>query len=210
MQTHLSCGDPNNPIHAEDGYNPLLQKHRYWMRQALAAAVAAGEAGEVPVAALILDPDGQLLTQAQNRRQRDRDPTAHAEILALRQAGHLRGHWNLSGCTLYVTLEPCPMCAGAIILARPQRLVYGADDPKTGAIRTVLNLPDSPASNHKLEVWGGILEQDCRNTLQDWFTRQRSPKVLLKSPGLANQKNAIATCDRTDVERVDEAIEGSG
>lgn len=162
--------DPQNP---EDAFDPVIQKHRYWMRQALALAVAAGEVGEVPVAALIVDSDGQIVTQAQNRRQRDHDPTAHAEILALRQAGQLRGHWNLKGCTLYVTLEPCPMCAGAIILARPHSLIYGVDDPKTGAIRTVLNLPDSAASNHKLEVWGGILERECRDLLQTWFSQKR-------------------------------------
>jgi len=109
----------------------------------------------------------------ENRKERDRDPTAHAEVLAIRAAARRQGDWRLSGCTLYVTLEPCPMCAGAIAHARLRRLVYGADDPKTGAVRTVTNVPDSAASNHRLDVLGGILERECREQLQTWFSRQR-------------------------------------
>ncbi len=147
--------------------------HRQWMSQAIALAQAAGEAGEVPVGAVIVDGDGQLIATAENRRERDKDPTAHAEILALRAAGQALQTWHLSQCTLYVTLEPCPMCAGAIVLARLGLLVYGVDDPKTGTIRTVANIPDSACSNHRLPVLAGIMESVCRQQLQSWFAQRR-------------------------------------
>jgi tRNA(adenine34) deaminase len=143
------------------------------MCQAIALAEVAGKAGDIPVGALVVAPDGTLLAQGENRKERDHDPTAHAEILALRAAGRSLNTWNLQGCTLYVTLEPCAMCAGAIIQSRIGLLVYGVDDPKTGTIRTVLNLPDSPASNHRLKVLGGILESTCRQQLQSWFAKKR-------------------------------------
>ncbi len=155
------------------------QVHCYWMAQAIALAAAAGGAGEVPVGAIVLAPDGTLLATGENQRERNHDPTAHAEVLALRAAGQRLQSWYLPHCTLYVTLEPCPMCAGAIILSRLGTLVYGADDVKTGAIRTVANIPDSACSNHRLSVTGGILEASCRHQLQTWFRQQRrSPSVL--------------------------------
>lgn len=135
-------------------------------------AQQAGDAGEVPVGAIVVR-ENEIIAEAENRRERDHDPTAHAEVLALRQAGQILQSWHLNDCTLYVTLEPCPMCAGAIVLARLGLLVYGADDPKAGAVRTVLNLPDSPASNHRLTVLGGILEAPCREQLQQWFRQRR-------------------------------------
>ena len=147
--------------------------HRHWMSRAIALAQSAGEAGEVPVGAVIINSENNIIAEAKNRKERDRDPTAHAEILALRAAGKALGNWHLNDCTLYVTLEPCPMCAGAIVQARLGLLVYGADDPKTGAIRTVANIPDSACSNHRLAVLGGILESPCRQQLQAWFSRQR-------------------------------------
>lgn len=143
------------------------------MLQALELAEAAGEKGDVPVGAVIVDRDNHMLAAAANRREQDHDPTAHAEILALRQAGIKRGNWHLNDCTLYVTLEPCPMCSGALVLARLGTLVYGADDRKAGAVRSVLNLPDGPASNHKLTVYGGILADTCREQLQTWFSQRR-------------------------------------
>lgn len=142
------------------------------MERAIALANEAGEAGEVPVGAVVVC-NGAAIAAAQNRRERDSDPTAHAEILALRAAGKVLQNWHLNHCTLYVTLEPCPMCAGALILSRLGKLVYGADDPKAGAVRTVLNLPDSACSNHRLEVIGGILESSCRQQLQSWFAERR-------------------------------------
>lgn len=153
--------------------DPTYLIHRQWMSQAIALANSAGEAGEVPVGAIIIDADNNLIATAQNRRERDKDPTAHAEILALRAAGQILQTWHLNNCTLYVTLEPCAMCAGAIILARLGLLVYGVDDPKTGTIRTVANIPDSAYSNHRLPVIAGIMESACREQLQSWFAGRR-------------------------------------
>lgn len=150
------------------------QRHRAWMERALSLAEAAGAAGEVPVAAVVVDEANQLIAESANFRERHHDPTAHAEVLALREAGRLRQNWNLTGCRLYVTLEPCPMCAGAIALSRISLLIYGADDPKAGAVRSVLNIPDSAASNHRLAVLNGILESQCRTQLQQWFAQRRS------------------------------------
>ncbi|MFM6022640.1 MAG: tRNA adenosine(34) deaminase TadA [Dolichospermum sp.] len=147
--------------------------HQKWMNHALELAQSAGDAGEVPVGAVIVDTDDQLIAVGENRKERDQDPTAHAEIVAIRAASQILQSWRLHQCTLYVTLEPCPMCAGAIVHARLGKLIYGVDDTKTGAIRTVINIPDHPASNHRLKVVGGILESDCREQLQSWFCSQR-------------------------------------
>jgi tRNA(adenine34) deaminase len=165
------------------------EEHCQWMRQAIALAAAAAASGEVPVGAVVIDSQGNRIGAAENQRERDRDPTGHAEILALRQAAQHLGRWQLQDCTLYVTLEPCPMCAGAIIQARIGLLVYGADDPKTGAIRTVLNLPDSAASFHRLKVLGGILETDCRDQLQQWFAQRRRSAAIdrFRGPSLVDQ-----------------------
>jgi tRNA(adenine34) deaminase len=150
--------------------------HRRWMSEAIELAAAAGEAGEVPVGAVIVDRAGRELARSQNRRERDCDPTAHAEILALRAAGQVLQDWHLNDCTLYVTLEPCPMCAGAIVQSRLSLLVYGADDPKTGTIRTAANIPDSAPSCHRLKVIGGVMESACREQLLSWFSTRRSKK----------------------------------
>ncbi|HIK28923.1 MAG: tRNA adenosine(34) deaminase TadA [Oscillatoriaceae bacterium SKW80] len=150
--------------------------HKRWMNRALELARAAGEAGEIPVGAVIISAKGIAIAEAENRKERDKDPTAHAEIIALRQAARTLQNWHLNNCTLYVTLEPCPMCAGAIIQARLGLLVYGADDPKTGAIRTVANIPESACSNHRVSVIGGICEAACRQQLQSWFEKRRQAK----------------------------------
>jgi tRNA(adenine34) deaminase len=147
--------------------------HRKWMSRAVEIAQAAGDAGEVPVGAVIVDSSGHLLAEGENRKERDKDPTAHAEICAIRAAAQILQSWRLHECTLYVTLEPCPMCAGAIVHSRIGLLVYGVDDTKTGAIRTVDNIPDSAASNHRLRVIGGVLESVCRQQLQAWFATRR-------------------------------------
>ncbi len=149
------------------------RQHRQWMQRALEVAQTAGEVGEIPVGAIIVDRSNNCLAIASNRKERDRDPTAHAEMLAIRAATQALGNYYLDDCTLYVTLEPCAMCAGAIIHARIGLLIYGADDPKTGCIRTVYNLPDSPISNHRLLVLGGICEAECRDRLQEWFAEHR-------------------------------------
>jgi tRNA(adenine34) deaminase len=164
------------------------------MRQAIALAASAAVSGEVPVGAVVVDPQGNRIGAAENQRERDRDPTGHAEILALRQAARHLGRWQMQDCTLYVTLEPCPMCAGAVVQARIGLLVYGADDPKTGSIRTVLNLPDSAASFHRLKVLGGILEADCREQLQQWFAQRRS---LAASQSTTDLCRGSSSADRT-------------
>lgn len=153
-----------------------FRQHCYWLERAIEVAAIAGEAGEIPVAAIVVDRANNCLAIASNRKERDRDPTAHAEILAIRAATRTLGSYYLDNCTLYVTLEPCAMCAGAIVHARLGLLVYGADDPKTGCIRSVYNLPDSPISNHRLLVLGGVCEAECRQQLQTWFSSKRQRK----------------------------------
>lgn len=153
--------------------NKIYLRHRQWMMRALALAEGAGKAGEVPVAAIVVGPNDEIVAEATNRKERDCDPTAHAEVLALRAAGKQMNNWHLNDCTLYVTLEPCMMCAGAIVQSRLGLLVYGADDIKAGAVRSVLNLPDSACSNHRLSVLGGILEMPCAAQLQRWFRQRR-------------------------------------
>ena len=150
-----------------------IETHQLWMDRAISLAKQAGLDGEIPVGAVIVNSEGEAIAIGVNQKERDQDPTAHAEIVAIREAARVLRDWHLNGCTLYVTLEPCPMCAGAILQARVKTLVYGADDPKMGAIRTVANLPDSPLSFHKLEAIAGIREQECQRLLQDWFTNLR-------------------------------------
>jgi tRNA(adenine34) deaminase len=149
-------------------------QHQKWMEYAIAIAENVGKLGEVPVGAVIINAQGELIAYGENRKQRDQDPTAHAEIIALRLASQKLQTWLLKDCTLYVTLEPCAMCTGAILHSRINLLVYGADDPKTGSIRTVINLPDSEVSNHSLKVLSGIQEKACRQQLQTWFKQQRA------------------------------------
>lgn len=147
--------------------------HRYWMKRCLKLAALAAAWGDVPVGAVIVDQNGDFITDAANSKEKNQDPTAHAEIIAIRAASQIRQNWHLNDCTLYVTLEPCPMCAGAILQARLGTLVYGLDEPKTGAIRTVTNLYDSGCSYHRLPVIAGIRESECRQQLQNWFASKR-------------------------------------
>jgi tRNA(adenine34) deaminase len=148
-----------------------------WMELALAEARMAAEAGEVPVGALVINNgeiiNGQIIGRAGNRNLRDHDPTAHAEILALRQAAQHLGNHRLTGCTLYATIEPCAMCAGAVIHARIARLVYGAKDSKAGAAGSILEVINHPRLNHKMEVVSGVLGERCSEILQDFFRRRR-------------------------------------
>jgi tRNA(adenine34) deaminase len=142
------------------------------MELALAEARMAAEAGEVPVGALVINK-GEIIGRAGNLNLRDHDPTAHAEILALRQAAQHLGNHRLTGCTLYATIEPCAMCAGAVIHARIARLVYGAKDPKAGAAGSILQVINHPRLNHKMEVVPGVLDDRCSEILQDFFRRRR-------------------------------------
>lgn len=143
-----------------------------WMRHALTVAAEAAAEGEVPVGAVIVK-DGQLLSIGRNRREIGKNALAHAEIEAINGACQALGGWRLSGCTLYVTLEPCPMCAGAIINARIDRVVYGADDPKAGSCGSLVNLFSLPY-NHQPELVGGVLKEECAAALQDFFRQLRA------------------------------------
>jgi len=147
-------------------YQPL-------MRRALSVAEAAAETGDVPVGALVVSPAGEVLAEAPNARERDRDPTAHAEVLALRAAAAARGEWRLDGCTLVVTLEPCTMCAGALVLARVSRLVYGADDPKAGAVGSLWDVVRDRRLNSRPEVVGGVLAEESAALLRGFFATHR-------------------------------------
>ncbi len=144
-----------------------------WLRAALAQAEDAEAAGEVPIGAVILGPDKAEIAHGQNRVIRDHDPTAHAEIVALRGAGSALQNYRLEQCTLYVTLEPCAMCAGAMIHARIGRLVFGAFDPKAGAVGSVLSVLNHPQLNHQIEVTGGILADECGDLLRRFFQSRR-------------------------------------
>jgi tRNA(Arg) A34 adenosine deaminase TadA len=147
------------------------------MTQALAQAHLAAERDEVPVGAVVVH-QGKVIGQAHNRRELDQDPTAHAEILALRQAAAVLGSWRLCGTTLYVTLEPCPMCAGALVHARVEHLVYGCGDPKAGAVRTLYQLCEDPRLNHRLQVTPGVLAEECGRVLRDFFAALRAGRTL--------------------------------
>jgi tRNA(adenine34) deaminase len=155
------------PLHTDD--------HRF-MAMALEEAQRAAVRGEVPVGAVLV-VGGEVLSTRGNERERRHDPTAHAEMLVLRDAAALVGGWRLREATLYVTLEPCAMCAGAIVLARIARLVYGADDPKTGAAGSIFNIVDHPAMNHRPEVRAGVMAEEASALLRNFFAvrRERDP-----------------------------------
>ena len=142
------------------------------MEEALRAAQRALEAGEVPVGAVVVS-DGRIVGRGWNRNIGDSDPTAHAEVIALREAGASIGNHRLAGCDLFVTIEPCTMCAGAIVHARIKRLIYGADDPKAGAVRSVMEVLNHPALNHAVEVRSGVLAGRSAELLQEFFRSRR-------------------------------------
>jgi tRNA(adenine34) deaminase len=143
-----------------------------WMRLALEQARQAADSGEVPVGALVIK-NGEILGQGQNRNLRDNDPTAHAEIIALRQAAARAGNHRLTGCEIFVTIEPCAMCAGAMVHARLRRLIYGAADPKAGAVSSVVQVLNHRRLNHQMDVTTGVLASECSAVLQDFFRKKR-------------------------------------
>lgn len=151
---------------------PTIPTDADYMRLALDQARAAAAAGEIPVGAAIV-LEGRIVAQAANRTIADVDPTAHAEIVVLRAAARAIGNHRLAGATLYVTIEPCAMCAGAMVQARIARLVFGADDPKGGAVRSCLQVLDHPALNHRIEVISGVLAPECATVLQTFFAARR-------------------------------------
>jgi len=151
-----------------------MDEFHYFMQMALQEAEAAAEENEVPVGAVIVHTERRVIASDHNRREQLRDPTAHAEMLAITQAAESLGSWRLDDCTLYVTLEPCPMCAGAILQARIPRVVYGADDSKAGAVQSVYTLLNDVRLNHQCSVVSGVLSEPCGNVLSRFFQRQRA------------------------------------
>ena len=143
------------------------------MREALAEAAAAPKTGDVPIGAVVVDAHGAVVGRGRNRREADADPVGHAEVLALRDAAARAGTWRLAGHTLVVTLEPCPMCAMAIVHARVRRLVFGAWDPRAGAAGSMTDVFGLPGLNHRVDVFGGVLMEECGSLLQQFFAERR-------------------------------------
>lgn len=152
--------------------NPL-QPHERWMRAALQLARQAYDEGEVPIGAVIVH-DGRIIGEGYNQRESLKDPTAHAEMIAITQAAQSLESWRLLDCTIYVTLEPCPMCAGAIVLARIPTVIYGTTDPKAGACHSLFQITDDTRLNHRAAVLGGVLQPECKSLLQEFFAQQRA------------------------------------
>jgi len=150
----------------------IIIDDKFWMAEALKAAEQAYRQGEVPVGAILVEGYREV-ARTYNLRETLQDPTAHAEILALREGARVRGHWRLTGMCLYVTLEPCPMCAGALVNARVDRVVFGAYDPKAGAASSVLNVLGEVRLNHRPQVVGGILQEECGEILRRFFAERR-------------------------------------
>jgi tRNA(adenine34) deaminase len=154
-----------------------MLNHEHFMRLALREAERAAMENEVPVGAVIIDGGNRVIASAHNQRELLRDPTAHAEMIAITQAAESLGSWRLENCILYVTLEPCPMCAGAIVQARIPVTVYGTADPKAGAVDSLFSLLNDPRLNHRCEVISGILAESCGNILSEFFRQQRNKIV---------------------------------
>jgi tRNA(adenine34) deaminase len=148
------------------------------MRAAITEAEAAGQGNDVPVGAVVVDASGVIIGRGRNVREITHDPTGHAEVVALREAAAARGEWRLDGCTLVVTLEPCTMCAGAVVLARVDRLVFGAEDPKAGAVGSLWDVVRDRRLNHRPEVVPGVLAAECADLLRDFFRSRRAADPL--------------------------------
>ncbi|MBR1580202.1 MAG: tRNA adenosine(34) deaminase TadA [Selenomonadaceae bacterium] len=147
-----------------------------FMAMALEEASAALDAGEVPIGAVLVLEDGFIISRAHNLIEQSNDATQHAELIAIREASRILGRRRLSDCTLYSTLEPCPMCAGALVMSRVKRLVYGAPDSRAGAVDSVFNVVDNPWLNHQLEIRAGVMEEQCRALLQKFFSARRAQR----------------------------------
>ena len=174
----------------ERGYRMQFDEHKLGMSVALEEAQHALSIGEVPVGACVV-LDGEVLSRACNLRETLRDPTAHAEIIALRRAAFIVGTWRLTGATMYVTLEPCAMCAGALVLARIDKVVFGTRDPKAGACGSVMDVPGNRSLNHRVEVIGPFMEQECKGLLQEFFRNMRNESRTMaysEPPELAGEE----------------------
>jgi len=167
----------------------MKQEDDFYMREALREAEKAYALAEVPIGAVLVDAAGEIIARGHNLRERDHDATAHAEMIAIRAACAALGRWRLSGLTLYVTIEPCPMCAGAIVMSRVDRVVYGGTDRKAGACESLFNIPGHPALNHHPEVTAGVLEAECAGIMKRFFRERRerkkagAQKDIDKNPG---------------------------
>ena len=162
-----------------------------FMALALEEAARAAELGEVPIGAVVVH-DGEAIARAGNRRETDADPAAHAEFSALMQASRVLGRWRLTGCTVYVTLEPCLMCAGLMVNSRIDRCVFGAPDPKGGAVGTLYDVSHDARLNHEFEVEGGVLEAECAEVLRAFFKRRRAEAKAAKLAARVAQESAVA------------------
>lgn len=169
---HRYSSDNKHFMRAEPSADRQAPQDVLWMQEALAEAEQAQAAGEVPVGAVVVY-DGKVVARGGNRVIQDSDPTAHAEIVALRRAANSLRNYRLSDCELFVTIEPCAMCAGALLHARLKSLVYGTDDPKAGAVRSVLGVLNHPQLNHKMEVRSGVLADRCAKLLREFFRSRR-------------------------------------
>ncbi|HEY0659546.1 MAG TPA: tRNA adenosine(34) deaminase TadA [Pyrinomonadaceae bacterium] len=156
----------------------MIDADEVLMRAAIKAAIEAGENGEIPIGACLTNENGEIIAVAGNRTIIDNDPTAHAEILVLREAAAKIGNYRLSGATVYTTIEPCAMCAGALVNARIKRLVFGALDTRFGAVETHFRICDNGSLNHRIEIKSGVLAQECRILMQDFFRRKRNLSKL--------------------------------
>ncbi|MCY7374501.1 MAG: tRNA adenosine(34) deaminase TadA [Pyrinomonadaceae bacterium] len=156
----------------------MFEQDKFWMRKAIDAATAARGLEEVPIGACLVDKNGELLAVAGNRTITASDPTAHAEILVLREAAAKIGNYRLTETALYTTIEPCAMCAGALVHARIERLIFGAHDERFGAVESVFQLCNTSSLNHQIEITSGVLAEDCRKLMQDFFRARRNAKSI--------------------------------
>ena len=150
-----------------------MKNDSYYMKIALGEAEKALEMGEIPIGAVLVDKNGMVVSCGHNMREAWNDATAHAEIIVIREAGKKIGEWRLSGCTLYVTVEPCPMCAGAAVMARVARIVYGVPNSRDGGVESVFNIPGGLKINHQVEIRAGVLEDECIEIMQRFFSHRR-------------------------------------
>lgn len=151
-----------------------------YMRLALEEAQKAYDMGEIPIGAIIVDSEGNVVSAGHNLREVNHDATAHAEMEVIRDACEKLQRWRLSGCTLYVTIEPCPMCAGALVNSRIDRLVYGSTDSRAGAVESIFNVVNCPSLNHRMEVTAGVLDEECRGMMKNFFKMRREQKKTEK------------------------------
>jgi tRNA(adenine34) deaminase len=157
------------------------ERDQFWMREAIRAAEKASERGEVPVGACLVDSQGEILAVAGNLTITETDPTAHAEILVLREAARKIGNYRLTDTTVYTTIEPCAMCAGALVNARIKRLVFGATDERFGAVETIFRICNNSSLNHQIEIASGVLKEECKQLMQDFFRQRRLEKKAVSN-----------------------------